>query len=370
MKYLALLICLMVVIPSFGQRKKKDDEEMGMAPVFVEGVTYSLPRTGIRVYVKATRENFVPGPYAGYAEQLLGLKNVKTRPETKWNITEVRIDAFYEPDPAQVYKAMGDAAYQLNLTSDGRIIGINLPNVAVQPMPYKTNKVIEVPDAMDDFSFDNLTDTPFYLPGDSTNNFRPIRVGADKKAAEAAKRILETRMYRYDISTGMLEDLPPDGEAYKTTLEELKKMEKDYLSLFAGRTTQKEDIFSFDYVPLKANGKGEVIFRVSDENGVVPAGDLSGKPVMIEFEIEKSLIDKYTALSKSDNPDAGESGLYYRMPAMATVKIINDMKTVSTARLPIAQFGVVAPLPEDIVQDGYQVKYHAETGAIKSIYKR
>ena len=147
--------------------------------------------------------------------------------------------------------------------------------------------------------------------------------------------------------------------------------------MFAGRTTQKEDIFSFDYVPLKANGKGEVIFRVSDENGVVPAGDLYLRarrqrhgPVMIEFEIEKSLIDKYTALSKSDNPDAGESGLYYRMPAMATVKIINDMKTVSTARLPIAQFGVVAPLPENIVQGGYQVKYHAETGAIKSIYKR
>jgi hypothetical protein len=369
MKYLAIIIGLIIVFPVFGQRKKKEDEIV-VAPTYVEGITYSLPRTGLRIYVKATKETFVPGPYAAYAEQLLGIKNVKTRSSSKWKISEVRIESFSEPDPEQIFKAMGDASSMLNLTSDGRIMGINLPNVTVQQSILKTQKVVQLPDPVDNFSFDDYTDTPFYIPGDSTNNFRPKRVSAEQKAAEAAQRILESRLYRYDMASAMLGELPPDGEAYKISLEELKEIEKNYLSLFVGRTVEKKDIFSFNFIPTSASGKGSVIFRVSDESGIVPADDLSGKPVMVEFEVEKNLMKKYTELAKSENPEAGESGVYYRMPGIATVKIISDLRTIASTRLPIAQFGVVAPLPENVVYGGYMVKYHTATGAIKSVYKR
>ncbi|NQU50990.1 MAG: DUF4831 family protein [Bacteroidetes bacterium] len=369
MKYLAIIIGLIIVLPVFGQRKK-NDEQVEVVPTYVEGITYSLPRTGLRVYVRATKEMFEPGPYAGYAEQLLGLKNIKTRSVSKWTISEIRIESFSEPDPEQVYKAMGDASSMLNLTSDGRISGINIANVTPLATVLKTNKVVQIPDEFEDFSFDYFTDTPFYIQGDSTNGFQPVRVGAEQKAAEAAQRILDTRLNCYDMAAGRLDEFHPDGEAYKASLDELKKIEKNYLSLFVGRTTQKKDIFSFSYIPVKASGKGEVIFRISEENGVVSASDLSGKPVMVEFEVDKNLINKYTELSKSENPLAGKSGLYYRMPGMATVNIINELNIIASARLPIAQFGIVAPLPEDVVYGGFMVQYHIETGAIKSIYKR
>ena len=370
MKYLAIIIGLILVMPVFGQRKKKEDELTDAVPVYVEGVTYSLPRTGLRFYVKATKEVFVPGPFAAYAEQLLGIKNVKTRAESNWSITEVRIETFAEPDPTQIYKAYGDQAYLLSLTEDGVLAGINSGIVQVQPAVVKTNKLMELPDELDDFSFDNFTDTPFYIPGDSSNNFQPKRVNVDKKAAEAAKRVLSSRLNQYDMAALLMDGEHPDGEAYKVSLEQLKETEKNYLSLFIGRTTQKKDIFSFDYIPKDAKGKGEVAFRVSDEKGVVPASDLSGKPVMVEFEVEKSLNDNYTALAKSDNPLAGESGLYYRMPGIATVKVINELTTLAAARITVAQFGVVAPLPEDLLINGYVVRFHPETGAIKSISKR
>ena len=368
MKYLAILIGIIIVMPVFGQRKKKDDEVV--VPTYVEGITYSLPQTGIRVYVRTIKEVFEPGPYAGYAKQLLGLNDVETSADTKWIVTEVRITSFSEPDPEQVFKAMGEAAYKINLTSDGRISGINLPNVTEPPFAVKTNKIIQVQDEMDDFSFDNFTDTPFYTPGDSTNNFKPVRVSDDQKAAEAAQRVLNARLTRYDMVAGMMDEFHPDGEAYKISLEELKQIEKNYLSLFVGRKTQKADIFTFDYIPATPSKKGDVIFRISEDNGVVPADDLSGKPVMIEYEIETTLADKYTGFAESENPSAGKSGVYYRMPGIATIKIVDEMKTIATARLPIAQFGVVAPLPENVVNGGYMVKYHTETGAIKSVYKR
>ncbi len=370
MKYLAIVIGLIIVMPVLGQRKKKDDEVVVVAPAYKEGITYSLPRTGIRLYVKATREVFEPGPYAGYAEQLLGIKQVKTRAESKWEVTEIRIEAFSEPDPNQVYKALGEAAFKVNLTSDGIISGINSASINMQPKVVKTNKVLQIPDEIDDFSFDYFTDTPFYTPGDSTNGFSPVRVGEEQKAAEAAQRVLDARMTRYDMVAGMMDEFHPDGEAYKVSLEELSKIEKNYLSLFVGRTTRKKDVFSLDYVPSDPSKKGDVIFRVSDENGVVPASDLSGRPIMIEYAIETGLAEKYAETAKSENPAAGESGIYYRLPGIATVKIVDELNVIASARLTIAQFGAVAPLPEDVVNGGYMVKYHTETGAIKSIYKR
>ena len=89
-----------------------------------------------------------------------------------------------------------------------------------------------------------------------------------------------------------------------------------------------------------------------------------------DFAKDKARLKKYTELAESENPAAGESGIYYRMPVMATVKIVDELNTISTARMPIAQFGVVAPLPEKVVNGVYMVKFHPETGAIKSVYRR
>ena len=122
MKYLALIIGIVLILPVYGQRKSKDDV---VTPAFVEGVVYSLPRTGIRVNVKAVKESFHPGPYAAYADQLLGIKNVKTKAAVNWVVEDIKIEDFSEPDPEQTYKAMGDIAAIVNLSADGCIAGIN-----------------------------------------------------------------------------------------------------------------------------------------------------------------------------------------------------------------------------------------------------
>ncbi len=366
MKYLTILVCLFLVLPSLGQRKKKEDEGLGV-PTYVEGITYALPRTGIKVHVQAVREKFEPGPYAAYADQLLGISNVKTRPSTKWSVAEVQIETFSEPDPEQVYKAMGEIAFRVNLAANGCLAGINTKeNNSILPA-VKSNKTFQQPDCDDGFSFSYFTDNPNYLPGDSSNNFRPTKVSIEQKAVEAAQRILDCRMNQYDMAALMMDGEHPDGKAYEVSLAELKLIEKNYISLFVGRTTLKKESYSFDFVPASKSAKGQVIFRISDENGVVDASDLSGKPVMIEFEEVTDLNKKYAAQAASENPYAGSSGVYYRMPGMATIKIISEMNVIASARATIAQFGVVAPLPEDMLQGDCAIEFHPETGAIKSV---
>lgn len=368
MRLLLFILTIAIAVPSFGQRRKKDGE--ATTPAVVEGITYSLPRTGVRVHVKAVEETFTPGPYAAYAEQLLGITDTKNRASVNWEIEDVAIETFSEPDPDQVYKALGEAAFLVELTPQGCLAGINAevpPEVLSQA---KTNSFVSSPEYDDGFRFANFNDTPLYTPGDSTNNFRPMRVSNDVKAAEAANRILNSRLTQYDMAAGLMDEFHPDGAAYKVSLEELKTIEKNYLSLFVGRTTYKHQTFSFDFVPTSSAEKGEVIFRFSAENGVVPASDLSAKPVMIKVEPESTLTKKYTGLAKSDNPSAGESGIYYRMPAVADIRIIYELKTIATARATVAQFGAIAPMPEELLYGDYAIKIHPETGAVQSVSKK
>lgn len=369
MRYLIIVIALLLALPTLGQRKNKDEEQI-VVPTFVEGITYALPRTGIKVHVKAVREKFEPGPYAAYAEQLLGIMNVSTRATTKWLITDVKLETFSEPDPDQVYKAMGDGAFMVNLAANGCLAGINSENAAACIPALQSNKTYQKPDVDDGFSFDYFTDTPSFFPGDSTNNFRPTKVSIEQKAAQAAQRILDCRMNQYDMAAFMMDGEHPDGKAYEVSMNELKNIEKNYIKLFVGRTTFKKESYSFDFVPSANPAKGQVVFRISDENGVVPASDLSGKPVMIEFEQAAGLSEKYGAYASSENPAAGQKGVYYRMPGVAGVKIIHEMNVIASARATIAQFGVVAPVPEELLQGNYSVEFHPETGAIKSVSKK
>ena len=120
-------------------------------------------------------------------------------------------------------------------------------------------------------------------------------------------------------------------------------------------------------MPGSKDKNASVIFRISDENGVVPASDLSGKPVMIEFELDDALLAQYQKNASSDNPNAGIQGVFYRMPAIANVKITYELNTLASARTTVAQFGVVTPLPEEFLNGNYAISFHSETGAIKSV---
>lgn len=368
MRIFIFVLAVMLALPALGQRSKKSGDDV--APVFVEGIAYALPRTGLRLKVKAIKETFEPGPYAPYAEQLLGVSDARNRSSVRWMIDEVKLETFSEPDPEQVHKALGDAAFLVSLTPDGCLAGINAGNLQMTGMPVQANSFVESNQKEDGFSFSNFNDTPIYTPGDSTNNFRPVRVSTDVKAAEAAKRILECRLARFHMAAGLMDEFHPDGLAYQVSLKELEQIEKDYLSLFVGRTTYQEEKFSFDFVPASSSAKGDVVFRFSEDKGVLPASDLSGKPVMVRTEPEKDLISGYSGLAASENPNAGESGIYYRMPAVADVSVIFELKTIVTARTVLPQFGQVAPIPEELLFGGYSITIHPETGAVKSVTKK
>lgn len=347
----------------------KDDKkkEVVNATGGVEGVVYALPQTGIRVQVKATRESIISGPFYMYAQKMLGIENAPVSSSDKWMITDMKIELFSEPDPTQVHKAIGETAQLVSLTEKGILAGINLKTQLNEPtihtQTFLSGKIEK------QVKFTDLSIWSYYSPADSTRSFKVVSKSLEQKAAEAAETIFNLRSSRFALLTNANDEPLPDGKSFKVMTEELGKMEKNYLALFIGKSSKQDFEFTFEFIPEQKSPRGEVFFRFSDERGVLPKSDLSGRPIIIEVTKSDNLAAAQTELSASANPESGKSGIYYRMPGMADIRIMDGSTQLAGARSPIAQFGTTATVPENLLNGNYKLEFFPNTGAVKSIIK-
>jgi len=355
MKIFAMLFAIVLFIPATAQKRTRTD--VPVMPAITEGIIYSLPRTGIRVIIQARQTTFVPGPYAAFADQLLGIRDVKMQPHTLWEIKDVAFETFAEPDPLHAYKAAGGAAF-LQLTSSGILAGINSVSDVKAACTTFSNSFALVNKAPE-LTFNTLIDNPG-LTG---------RTAADQRAVQAANRILRARSIRFDIAAGQLDEFHPDGGAYQQSMQELYDMENELLSLFVGKSATENYTFSFDYMPLSPV-RGEVIFRFDDNRGFLPKTDLSGKPVMMDVERDEALASRLAALKGESSLQSGFTGVYYRQPGLADIRILRELTVIGTGRATIAQFGEVLPLPGELLDGTYSIDLYPETGAIKTIIRK
>lgn len=361
---LTLVLILFSVSIVTAQKEDKRKTSSGVAAP-IEGVVYSLPQTGIRIHINATRERFVHGPFHMYAQKMMGIDNAPATDADRWNMDEMTLETFSQPDPGQVYKALGQSARLVCLTESGILAGINTDakttETVIQTQSFLTK------DLQDRVNFTDLSIWSFYSPADSTKSFRMVAKNTDQKAAEAAETIFNLRNSRFALLTNADDEPLPDGKAFEVMRDELAKMEENYLALFIGKSSKQTYEFSFDYIPGERTVKGEVFFRFSEDRGVLPKSDLSGRPIVIEVTKDDNLAIKQGATSASANPEAGKSGVYYRMPGLSEIRILDGSKQLAGARTPIAQFGNIAPVPDDLLDGNYRLEFFSTTGAIKSI---
>lgn len=362
---LTLILALFVAstASALGDDKRKNNDSGT-----VEGVVYSLPQTGIRVHVKATRERFVHGPFSIYAEKMLGIANVSSADADRWNMDQMQIEVFSEPDPEQVHKALGRAAQMVSLTESGILAGINADMNVEKPVLLTSSFLMKNIDQQ--IKFSDMSIWSYYSPADSSRRFKMVSKSQEQKAAEAAETIFNLRNARFALLTNANDEPLPDGKSFEVMTRELGKMEEAYVALFIGKSNKQTCEFSFDFVPGQKNVKGEIFFRFSEDRGVLPKTDLSGRPIVIDVFKSEGLATNQMELSKSLNPLAGKSGLYYRMPGMSQIRIMDGNLQLATSRVAIAQFGTIAPIPEDILDGNYKLEFFPNTGAVKSITQK
>lgn len=319
-------------------------------------ITYSLPSTTITLEVEAVKESFYAGPYAKYAEKFLGI-SAKSQDYVSFNIESVKLTPYIEADNSSRFmltriSGRVDETF-LKLSSLG-LISLKDGGSGNQtkwrfPIPVKG-----------DFAGQGLTSnltseaTTLFKKDEESNTFSKVAFQQsmlvaktlEQKAQEAADKILQFRKQRMQIVTGDT-DATYSGEAMAAAIEELHRMESEYLALFIGYKVTQHQKMNFDIVPQKDNEKQIYIaFRLSDSAGLVPADDMTGKPVIMEIvpepiqEMEVPV--KFKVKSKTEF-------FHYRIPAICKLTLRSGSNLLLQTRVPIYQLGLDTSIPSTLI---------------------
>lgn len=324
---------------------------------FPEGMAvYSLPSTVIRLEVTAVCETFTPGPYARYAQKYLGCK-APSAASVKWSVKEVKFTGAVEADLKELHTvklSASDASSSalVRMSSQGLVVfaDANSCNSSSWRFPSANGGNAFLAKDMGE-NLTSVTNT-LYKSVKTENGFDKVAVqqsevvekSLEKKAAEAAQRIFDLRKSRIQIITGDT-DATFSGEALGAAIAEIGLLEQEYLSLFVGVTETSQQQMCFDVVPSQGNAKQMyVAFRISDEEGMLPAGSASGRPVIMSLEVESQPV---AAPAVEGDRRKGSSGqlIQYRIPATATAKLLDGQKMLLSTRIPVYQLGTKVSIP-------------------------
>lgn len=313
-------------------------------------LVYALPQTRLRFKITADKTIRKQGPLYRYSERFIGIKDIILKDEEVYLFKSIELETIAEPDPDQYYElefSGRDFVPTLKLTADGCIAGFNVPEMGME----EDINILESKTSPIDTSFKY---TP-YLEDQLVVN------STAKMAEEAANFIYRIRDNRAALVSGELSYFPTDGSALSLSLEEMAKMEKEFLSLFLGKEAHEEVVFYVDYLPQEEVNKA-LIFRFSQFKGLVDKMDLSGNPYYVSAQIKTDNINTV------DTAKVNNKGLFYRMPAKTTIKITNGSNTVFEDETSVAQFGSVLSLPEALcTKPDVSIQFFEKTGALKKI---
>lgn len=316
-------------------------------------LTYSLPKTTISLEVEAVQETFHVGPYARYAEKYLGVK-ARQKDEVTYHLSSIRMVPYVEADQAARFSVEPGKGLDQSLL---RLSSAGLVSVTEGGAASGASWRFPV-QSQGDFSgkgvSSNLMSASATLYGNGKKSSdrmamqqnMVVEKSLEKKAAEAAQLIFGLRDQRLKIVTGDT-DANYGGDAMSAALNELSRLEDEYMSLFIGYSETQTQKVCFEVIP-EAGRENQmyVAFRIADGAGLVPADNLSGKPVVMEIVVPEV---KGVQLSEKELKKTKGAKLHYRIPAMCTVRIMDGMNLLVQERLPVYQLGLDTSVPENIM---------------------
>ena len=304
-------------------------------------VTYALPATAVTVKVEVRQESFFAGPYAAFAKRMLNM-SVQDQDAVTTEITRVELLPRVEADTDAWYTCDQESAALLSLSAQGLV---SMGNAAA-PVSWRF-----LPGLRADFSRKGLTvpekeavETIYKeMPSDTGIMRVPVehRILVEKtledKASDAADMILQVRKERLNIASGNT-DASYSGESLRSALQELDRIEEEYMTLFRGYSVVHSEEYSFDVVPSSKDKQNRyLVFRLT-EDGPVSEG-LKGVPYYLELQPEGTVPEE-----EPSDKRKSRGSVRYRIPRVCNVSFTRDGLRLLQARLPFYQLGTDATL--------------------------
>lgn len=303
--------------------------------VTAEGAVYFLPNTALRVTVMVEKTTYTPGEFAKYAERYLHLKGVGQEATTTYKLLSADLSAYGEANTRKGYAVKYDTksvAANVKLADDGRLLSINADGQDSPSGPAKFTPARKAPKG----------DARKYLSEEI------LSAGSTAKMAElTAQDIYDIRDSKNQLNRGEADFMPKDGAQLRIMLDNLDTQDRMMTSLFTG--TEERDTLQETFT-ICADGElqRQVVFRLSQQLGIVDADDLSGAPFYLTVSDLKSLPEEVEDPKAAKKKKSPESGIYVCVPGKAKVSLHQGSKLLADKVFPYAQFGRVELLSAEL----------------------
>lgn len=347
-------------------------------PASSDGIFYALPLTVIQADIIVKKIQKVKGPYSEFAEQMLGLSQVISVNSTEYELQDIKLTTFSEPDPSEYYfvkipeKQRDRKTIEIFLNNEGVISGVGSSGSIGKSRKQKSIDLsaseIDMPEVTNPSVIERMDTVIKRISLDSTiieqKFFRKTSAAksAEQKAREASEFILKLDENMYNLITGYQEVNYEKG-TMEYMYNRMNSMKMDYLELFKGITSNSTETFTFYFIADKSKPTGNLC-RFSTSKGILPSTSASGDLI----QIQATSLDKTSILNsqtEKQNINTREShGLFYRFPDKAVVDVKVGGQVKLEARFIINQFGIVTFLPASSIRN---IGIDNNTGTLRHI---
>ena len=319
-------------------------------------VVYSLPMTTLSIDVEVEKEVFTAGPYSRFAAKYLGI-SARLEDEVLYRISKMVVLPYLEPDPEHSYMVnltgiKNPVVNFVHFTTQGLIVLADSYLGKEEKMRFALREKADFIDKGTSSTFTQEQVT-FYRAEASASGINRVAVpqnqtvekSLERRAEEAASLIFHLRSKRVDIITGET-DATFSGAALGDAVREITRLEEEYLSLFLGKSTFATQNMQFDIQPVASqNRQTYIAFRLSDSEGLVPASNVGGRPILLELAADETPHSLPSVV-----PDAGKSTtkLFYRKPLAMHLSILDGQEILVQSRLLVYQLGQTLSFPINV----------------------
>ncbi|MFH2142033.1 MAG: DUF4831 family protein [Bacteroidota bacterium] len=344
-------------------------------------IVYSLPKVELCIAVELLQTKSYKGPFADYCNYYLGMEPEVKNDEIQYKINNIIISQINTPDTSKTFCIISTKKNILNkisLTEYGLLAGINNDVILTKNIQPPTSCEFNNTENDNEFNFmyssykSNLIeiiDTTYkIIKTDSTSRRVPVyssrieEKDIETKASEAADLIKKLRKRKFRMMTGMDEVIPSDIAAEKL-IDELNKMEKEYISLFLGEKINSKSVIKFHYTPEKEIEKS-ILFYFSELNGITNDESL-GTPLYILCYPNNNTISVDSLFARQSK--LNRKGLAYNIADMVNVQIIDDGNIYYNENILIPQFGIVSRLSRKALKGSHRIIICPQTGTLQLI---
>lgn len=291
MKKLLVLAALCTMVGVASAQESINYSVIGFQTASNGNVEFVEPSTTLLVNITVEQEQIIPGPYARYAQKLLG---------TRGNLVERT--SYYVVDA------------DISLTDQKK----ELTTVANQQ-----DKTTVISHMGSDTEFAKI------LPDRLDNSI----ISMEEAAEQTAAAIFYIRKHRMDLITGEAGE-NVFGAGLKDALQALDAAEEAYLELFFGKLVVTTTNHRF-VVPIQADKQSYELMSFSSVSGVGSVNDEDSNIVVLKVTPSQSSTLKYTSAAD----DRAKQTANVRVANNSLCEVILNEEAIATAMIPIFEFG-------------------------------